>query len=110
MAATLAAAKDSIVEGVPLRRIGEPDDVGGTCVFLSSQAGSYINGCAASPSHCFSRGPGLTSERDAARSSLSTEARSSWLSCRESPGLMVSKAMSSSATSVLHLELRRKPS
>ncbi|TNY23146.1 short chain dehydrogenase/reductase family [Rhodotorula diobovata] len=44
MAATLAAAKDSIVEGVPLRRIGEPDDVGGTCVFLSSQAGSYING------------------------------------------------------------------
>ncbi|GAA6050890.1 hypothetical protein JCM3770_005759 [Rhodotorula araucariae] len=44
MAATLAAAKDHIVSGVPLGRIGEPDDVGGTCVFLSSKAGSYING------------------------------------------------------------------
>lgn len=48
MAATLAAAKDSIVEGVPLARIGEPDDVGGTCVFLSSKAGSYINGSVSS--------------------------------------------------------------
>ncbi|GJN94399.1 hypothetical protein Rhopal_007479-T1 [Rhodotorula paludigena] len=44
MAATLAAGKDTIVAGVPLARIGEPDDVGGTCVFLSSAAGSYVNG------------------------------------------------------------------
>ncbi|GAA6013101.1 hypothetical protein JCM10207_006172 [Rhodosporidiobolus poonsookiae] len=44
MAATLAAGKDHIVAGIPLGRIGEPDDVGGTCVFLASRAGSYING------------------------------------------------------------------
>ena len=56
MAATLAAAKDHIVSGVPLSRIGEPDDVGGTCVFLSSKAGSYINGCALLPPPFSARG------------------------------------------------------
>lgn len=44
MAATLAAARDSIVGGVPLGRIGSPEDVAGACIFLSSKAGAYVNG------------------------------------------------------------------
>lgn len=44
MAATLDKARDSIVAGVPLGRIGEPDDVIGSSIFLSSKAGCYING------------------------------------------------------------------
>lgn len=44
MAATLAAGRDHIVGNVPLRRIGEPDDVAGACIFLSSKAGSFVNG------------------------------------------------------------------
>jgi NAD(P)-dependent dehydrogenase (short-subunit alcohol dehydrogenase family) len=30
--------------GTPLRRIGEPADIGGIAVFLASQAGSYVTG------------------------------------------------------------------
>jgi NAD(P)-dependent dehydrogenase (short-subunit alcohol dehydrogenase family) len=30
--------------GIPLRRIGEPDDVAGAVVFLASRAGSYVTG------------------------------------------------------------------
>lgn len=30
--------------GTPLRRIGEPADIGGVAVFLASQAGSYVTG------------------------------------------------------------------
>lgn len=44
MAATLESAGDAIVSGVPLHRIGTPEDVAGTCIFLSSRAGSYVNG------------------------------------------------------------------
>ncbi|GAA98740.1 uncharacterized protein L969DRAFT_84579 [Mixia osmundae IAM 14324] len=44
MAATLAAAGDAIRDGVPLKRIGSPEDVAGACIFLSSRAGAYING------------------------------------------------------------------
>ena len=44
MAATLERFKDTIEEGIPLGRIGTPQDVAGTCLFLSSRAGSYING------------------------------------------------------------------
>ncbi|KAF8433452.1 hypothetical protein BGX38DRAFT_1222559 [Terfezia claveryi] len=44
MAATLAKFKDSITSGIPLGRIGTPEDVAGACLFLSSRAGSYING------------------------------------------------------------------
>ncbi|BGO95702.1 hypothetical protein NBRC10512_007400 [Rhodotorula toruloides] len=44
MAATLEAGRDHIISGVPLHRIGEPDDVAGACIFLSSKAGSYVNG------------------------------------------------------------------
>ena len=31
-------------EGVPLRRIGEPDEIAGAAVFLASKAGSFITG------------------------------------------------------------------
>lgn len=44
MAATLRAFKEQIEANVPLGRIGTPQDVAGTCLFLSSRAGAYING------------------------------------------------------------------
>jgi NAD(P)-dependent dehydrogenase (short-subunit alcohol dehydrogenase family) len=44
MAATLAAAGDQIAEGAPLKRIGRPDDMAGTAIFLSSRAGAYLTG------------------------------------------------------------------
>lgn len=44
MAATLEAYKEAIESGIPLGRIGTPQDVAGSCLFLSSRAGSYVNG------------------------------------------------------------------
>ena len=44
MAATLKTFKDSIEAGIPLGRIGTPEDVAGTCLFLSSRAGAFVNG------------------------------------------------------------------
>lgn len=44
MAATLDAFGDMIKAGVPLRRIGEPEDMAGAAIFLASRAGSYITG------------------------------------------------------------------
>ena len=44
MAATLESFGESIKAGVPLGRIGTPQDVAGACLFLSSRAGAYING------------------------------------------------------------------
>jgi NAD(P)-dependent dehydrogenase (short-subunit alcohol dehydrogenase family) len=44
MAQTLKTSKDLIVSSIPLGRIGAPSDVAGTCLFLSSKAGSYVNG------------------------------------------------------------------
>jgi NAD(P)-dependent dehydrogenase (short-subunit alcohol dehydrogenase family) len=44
MAATLKSFGDTIKAGVPLGRIGTPQDVAGACLFLSSRAGSFVNG------------------------------------------------------------------
>ena len=44
MAATLEAFGDQIKANVPLGRIGTPQDVAGSCLFLSSRAGAYVNG------------------------------------------------------------------
>jgi NAD(P)-dependent dehydrogenase (short-subunit alcohol dehydrogenase family) len=37
-----------IKAGVPLGRIGRKSDIAGTCLFLASEAGSYVNGGMAS--------------------------------------------------------------
>ncbi|KAL2216233.1 short chain dehydrogenase/reductase family [Thermoascus aurantiacus ATCC 26904] len=44
MAATLKKYRDVIEAGIPLGRIGTPQDVAGACLFLSSRAGAYVNG------------------------------------------------------------------
>lgn len=44
MAATLKNFGDAIVSGIPLGRIGSPQDVAGACLFLSSRAGAFVNG------------------------------------------------------------------
>jgi NAD(P)-dependent dehydrogenase (short-subunit alcohol dehydrogenase family) len=44
MAATLEAFGEQIAASAPLRRIGRPDDVAGTAIFLASRAGSYLTG------------------------------------------------------------------
>jgi NAD(P)-dependent dehydrogenase (short-subunit alcohol dehydrogenase family) len=36
--------RDAVAAAVPLGRIGEPDDVAGLTIFLSSRAGSYLTG------------------------------------------------------------------
>jgi NAD(P)-dependent dehydrogenase (short-subunit alcohol dehydrogenase family) len=44
MAATLEAFGDQIARSAPMKRIGRPDDMAGTAIFLSSRAGAYITG------------------------------------------------------------------
>jgi NAD(P)-dependent dehydrogenase (short-subunit alcohol dehydrogenase family) len=44
MAATLRTFGDQIVAQAPLKRIGRPDDMAGTAIFLCSRAGSYLTG------------------------------------------------------------------
>jgi len=44
MAATLESFGEQIAAAAPLKRIGRPDDVAGTAIFLASRAGSYITG------------------------------------------------------------------
>ncbi|KAF1972672.1 NAD(P)-binding protein [Bimuria novae-zelandiae CBS 107.79] len=44
MKATLEQFKDVIEGSIPLGRIGSPEDVAGTCIWLSSRAGAYVNG------------------------------------------------------------------
>ena len=44
MAETLRTTGEIIKASIPLRRIGSPEDVAGTAIFLSSRAGSCVNG------------------------------------------------------------------
>jgi NAD(P)-dependent dehydrogenase (short-subunit alcohol dehydrogenase family) len=44
MAATLEAFGDAIAAANPMRRIGEPEDLAGAAIFLSSRAGAYVTG------------------------------------------------------------------
>ena len=44
MKATLDQFQEVIEVKIPLGRIGKPEDVAGTCLFLSSSAGAYVNG------------------------------------------------------------------
>ncbi|KAI9778446.1 MAG: hypothetical protein M1839_008092 [Geoglossum umbratile] len=44
MKATLEQFKDTIEAGIPLGRIGSPEDVIGACLFLGSRAGAFVNG------------------------------------------------------------------
>lgn len=44
MKATLDKYHDSIVSKIPVGRIGSPQDIAGTCIYLSSRAGQYTNG------------------------------------------------------------------
>lgn len=44
MAHTLQTLGEVIKARIPLRRIGTPEDVAGTALFLSSRAGAYVNG------------------------------------------------------------------
>lgn len=44
MAATLEAFGDQIVQSIPLKRIGRPDDMAGAAQFLASRAGAYLTG------------------------------------------------------------------
>lgn len=39
-----AAAVEKVVRGVPLRRMGKPEDVAKVCLFLGSDAASYVTG------------------------------------------------------------------
>ncbi|KAG2222868.1 hypothetical protein INT45_000483 [Circinella minor] len=44
MAETLRKHGDEIKAKVPVGRVGTPEDVAGTCIYLSSRAGNYTNG------------------------------------------------------------------
>ena len=44
MAATLEAFRDQIEGSALLKRIGRPDDMAGTAIFLASRAGAYLTG------------------------------------------------------------------
>jgi NAD(P)-dependent dehydrogenase (short-subunit alcohol dehydrogenase family) len=44
MRATIEAAGDQIVRSVPMHRLGQPSDMAGTAIFLSSPAATYITG------------------------------------------------------------------
>ncbi|KAF9977870.1 hypothetical protein BGZ73_004625 [Actinomortierella ambigua] len=44
MAATLRDFGDVITANIPLGRIGKPEDIAATCIYLASRAGAYTNG------------------------------------------------------------------
>ena len=39
-----AETKARVAESNPMKRLGRPEDVAGVCVFLASEAASYVNG------------------------------------------------------------------
>jgi NAD(P)-dependent dehydrogenase (short-subunit alcohol dehydrogenase family) len=44
MAETLTRFRDVIIASCPMGRIGEPEDMAGTAIFLASRAGAYLTG------------------------------------------------------------------
>ena len=44
MAVTLETFRDVIVQGCPMGRIGEPEDMAGIAIYLASRAGAYVTG------------------------------------------------------------------
>jgi NAD(P)-dependent dehydrogenase (short-subunit alcohol dehydrogenase family) len=44
MKATLDEFGEAIISTVPLRRIGEPEDMAGVALYLGSRAGAYVTG------------------------------------------------------------------
>jgi len=44
MKATLEAAGDALAKSMPMKRIGEPDDMAGAAIFLASRAGAFVTG------------------------------------------------------------------
>ncbi|KAI8084525.1 uncharacterized protein BX664DRAFT_337184 [Halteromyces radiatus] len=44
MAGTLKTSGDKILAGIPTSRVGSPEDIAGTCLYLSSRAGQYTTG------------------------------------------------------------------
>jgi NAD(P)-dependent dehydrogenase (short-subunit alcohol dehydrogenase family) len=44
MAATLAQFREMIEGSIPLGRIGTPEDIAGTAIFLCARAGAYLTG------------------------------------------------------------------
>ena len=44
MAGTLERMGEQIRKGVPLKRIGQPEDMAGAAIYLASKAGAYVNG------------------------------------------------------------------
>ncbi|KAG0173296.1 hypothetical protein DFQ28_005957 [Apophysomyces sp. BC1034] len=43
-AGTLEKYGDQIIAGVPVGRLGSPEDIAGTCIYLASRAGQYTSG------------------------------------------------------------------
>ena len=44
MEATLEKLREQVIAAVPLRRIGEPEDMAGVAIYLASRAGAYVTG------------------------------------------------------------------
>ncbi|MCZ6823349.1 MAG: glucose 1-dehydrogenase [Deltaproteobacteria bacterium] len=44
MEATLEKLREQVIAAVPLRRIGEPEDMAGIAIYLASRAGAYVTG------------------------------------------------------------------